>query len=80
MSAGLAEHPAVAKTKDTTIRISQSAAEVLRRVSALRGESIGDYIDAVLIPIARKDLVAEAQKIPGVLDLPKGNRRLRKPD
>jgi uncharacterized protein (DUF1778 family) len=57
------EPPAVAKSKDTTIRVSMEAAEVLRRVAALRGLSIGDYLDAVLLPIARRDLVSEAEKI-----------------
>jgi uncharacterized protein (DUF1778 family) len=63
VNAGLMEPPTVAKSKDTTIRVSAAAGEVLRRVAALRGLSIGDYLDAVLLPIARRDLLAEAEKI-----------------
>ncbi len=63
VSTGLAEPQAVAKSKDTSVRVSHDAADVLRRVAALRKVSIGEYIDAVLVPIVRRDLISEAQKI-----------------
>jgi uncharacterized protein (DUF1778 family) len=53
----------VAKKNDTSVRLDFETAEVLRKVAALKGVSIGEFLRAVVLPIAKRELLAEAKKI-----------------
>ena len=52
----------VAKPRDTTVRVDFGTAEMLRKVSSLRGLSTGDYIREVLGPAIRSDLASQAEQ------------------
>ena len=53
----------MAKKKDTSIRVDHETAELIRKASTLKNMSIMDYLRDVMVPIARRDLMAEARKI-----------------
>ena len=53
----------MAKKKDTSIRVDQETAELIRKASTLKDMSIMDYLRQIVTPIARRDLMAEAKKL-----------------
>jgi uncharacterized protein (DUF1778 family) len=63
MSVDLMEPPAVAKNAETTLRADAETASVVRRAAALKGLTIAEYLREIVLPIARRDLVSEAEKI-----------------
>jgi hypothetical protein len=62
MATDLLERP-VAKKPDTTLRADAETADVIRKASSLKGMSIVEYLRVVVLPIARRDLMAEAKKL-----------------
>lgn len=63
MSVGELERAVAKKAGDTTLRVDMETAEILRKVSVLKGVSVGDFLRAVVLPIAKKELMNEARKI-----------------
>lgn len=64
MSVDLME-PTVAKEKkpDTSIRIRLGSAEAIKKAATLKGMTIAEYFDDALMPVIKRDLIAEGKKL-----------------
>ena len=64
MSVGLMENPvAKAKQRDTSIRLSMRAADLIKKVATLKGLTIAEFVDATVVPLVQREFVNEAKKI-----------------
>lgn len=64
-AAAVAKKRSESRRYNTLVRLDDELAEKTKKVAALRGQSVAEYISDALWPIVNRDLVKEIKKLAG---------------